>query len=295
MTKIIPRIYGGLGNQLFCYAAARRLALTTGAELVIDDVSGFVRDHTYQRHYQLNHFNISSRRASAIERLEPLSRYRRYLKRKFNQCLPFEDRKFITQEGIEFDHRLLHFKPHGTVYLEGYWQSEDYFKDVETTIRSDLRIKSPTDDVNLALAARIRDCLSVAVHVRFFDSPTETGINNTPGSYYERAVEKMETIAPDAHYFIFSDQIDAARSLIPLPDDQVTFVSQNIGEENAYADLWLMTLCCHHIIANSTFSWWGAWLAKHLDKQIISPGFEMLEGKMCWGFDGLIPENWIKC
>ena len=79
--KIIPRIFGGLGNQLFCYAAARRLALVNHAELVIDDVSGFAFDEVYQRHYQLDHFNIPCRKATAAERLEPFSRVQRYLKR----------------------------------------------------------------------------------------------------------------------------------------------------------------------------------------------------------------------
>lgn len=121
--KLIPRIFGGLGNQLFCYAAARRLALVDQAELVIDDVSGFVRDHGYQRHYQLGHFNIPCRKATPAERLEPFSRVRRYLKRRWNQRLPFAQRAYLVQAGIDFDPCILHFKPQGTVYLEGYWQT----------------------------------------------------------------------------------------------------------------------------------------------------------------------------
>jgi hypothetical protein len=132
------------------------------------------------------------------------------------------------------------------------------------------------------------------VHVRFFDAPQEHGANNTPGDYYERAVTRMERIAPNAHYFIFSDQPSAARAKIPLPEGRITLVSHNQGDENAYADLWLMTQCQHFIIANSTFSWWGAWLAEYSDKQVIAPAFEMREGKMRWGFKGLIPEKWLK-
>src|SRR5680860_1301943 len=121
-SYIVPRILGGLGNQPFSYAAARRLALVNNAELVIDNVSGFVRDHTYQRGYQLDHFSIPCRKATAFERLEPFSRARRYLKRRLSRRLPFEERGYIVQEGIEFDSRLLQVKPHGSVYLEGYWQ-----------------------------------------------------------------------------------------------------------------------------------------------------------------------------
>ena len=198
------------------------------------------------------------------------------------------------QECIDFDARLLHVQPRGTVYLEGYWQGEGYFKDVEDTIRADLQIRPPEDKPNLEMAARIRGRLTVAVHVRFFDAPAADGINNAPSDYYARAVAHMETLAPGAHYFLFSDQPNAARKRIPLTDDRVTLVSHNTGDENAYADLWLMTQCKHFIIANSTFSWWGAWLAPQPGKQVIAPGFEMRQGKMWWGFAGLLPKEWIK-
>jgi hypothetical protein len=294
MFKIVARIFGGIGNQIFCYAAARRLALTHDADLVIDNVSGFVHDHRYQRLYQLDHFSIPCRKATAGERLEPFGRIRRYLKRQRNEMLRFENRAYIAQENIDFDARLLDVKPHGTVYLEGYWQSEGYFKDIEATVRADLTIKPPSDELNRTMATRILDCVSVAVHVRFFDAPSQSGINNAPDTYYVRAVTQMEERVPGAHYFLFSDQPDAARARIPLPDARVTCVAHNQGDEHAYADLWLMTQCQHFIIANSTFSWWGAWLAENSDKQIIAPGFEMRQGKMSWGFAGLLPDRWIK-
>lgn len=295
MTKIIPRIFGGLGNQLFCYAAARRLALVNNAEqLVLDDVSGFLYDHVYQRHYQLDHFNIPCRKATAAERLEPLHRVRRYLKRRWNQRLLFAQRAYLVQEGIDFDPRLLQVKPHGTVYLEGYWQSEDYFKDVEAAIRQDLQIKPPTDATNQAMAAQIRGCIAVAVHVRFFDEAQAQGCNNAPGDYYSRAVEKMDSLAPGAHYFVFSDQPDAARARIPLPDERVTLVSHNRGDKHAYADMWLMTQCRHFIIANSTFSWWGAWLAELAGKQVIAPNPRGMTSNSSWRSVGLLPHQWIQ-
>ena len=84
-------------------------------------------------------------------------------------------------------------------------------------------------------------------------------------------------------------------AVIALPQDRVTTVSHNRGDANAYADLWLMTQATHFIIANSTFSWWGAWLAERTaDQIVVAPGFQMREGKMWWGFSGLLPERWIK-
>lgn len=295
-TKIISRIFGGLGNQLFCYAAARRLALVNDAELVIDDISGFQYDYEYRRNYQLCHFNIPCRKVTYFEQLEPYSRQRRYFKRRLNQRMQFLKRTYIMQEGLDFDPRMLHIKPQGTLYLEGYWQSEDYFKDVAETIRRELQIMPPTDADNLFMRQQIRAGTGVAVHVRFFDKPHTNGINNVSVDYYNRAIEMMERLSPVAHYFIFSDQPEAVRACIPLPASRFTIVAHNQSDEKAYADLWLMTHCQHFIIANSTFSWWGAWLATNANKQVIAPGLklEATSRVASWGFEGLLPLEWIK-
>lgn len=294
-SKIITRIIGGIGNQLFSYAAARRLALANNAELAIDHVSGFVRDYKYQRRYQLDHFSIPCRKANPWERMEPFSRYRRYVKLKLYKRLPFEKRGYIKQEFIDFDSRLLQIRAKRKVYLEGYWQSEKYFKDVEETIRADLRIIPPEDPRNQELAQSIQERTAVAVHARFFDAPGKDGLNNLSSEYYSRTVKKMESMLTGAHYFLFSDKPEAAREIIPLPDDRVTCIAHNKGDTNAYKDLWLMTKCKHFIIANSTFSWWGAWLAECPDKIVIAPSFEKRDGVAFWGIEGLIPEEWIKC
>lgn len=293
-AKVVVRIFGGLGNQLFAYAAARRLTLTTRSELIIDDVSGFAHDHEYRRYYQLDHFRIPCRKATPAERLEPGARARRFLKRKINQLLPFRFRSYVQQKGMDFDARLLYLNPRGALYLEGYWQSEDYFKDIESTLRDELRITPPADAQNLDMSSRIQACTAVAVHVRFFDMPGERGGTNAPMDYYARAVAKMEELVPGAHYFVFSDQPDSARPCIPLPDNRITCVSHNRGDEQAYADLWLMAQCQHFIIANSTFSWWAAWLSLSTAKQVIAPGYKKLMGKAWWGFAGLLPERWIR-
>lgn len=295
--RIIPRIFGGLGNQLFAYAAARRLALINDAELVIDHISGFRYDTQYQRHYQLDHFTIPCRKATAAERLEPFPRARRHLIRRWNARLPFDQRRYIQQDGIDFDPRLLNLRVKSTLYLEGYWQSEGYFKDVEAQIREDLRIIPPVDDANRQMADRIQSRVAVAVHVRFFDDPEqsssrEASANNAPGDYYQRAISKMEQRVPGAHYFLFSDRPEAARVRIPLPDERISLVRHNQGDIMACADLWLMAQCQHFIIANSTFSWWGAWLSENQTKVVIAPNFKKRDCVSSWGFSGLIPADW---
>ena len=293
MKKIITRIKGGVGNQLFCYAAVRRLAVTNKAELVIDNVTGFTRDHQYRRQYALDHFNILARKATPSERLEPFERYRRGVLKLSSRRKPFVKRRYLEQEGRNFDARLLFLKVKGTLYLEGYWQSEGYFKDVEQTIREDLRIIPPADPLNKRMAEEIRNSNAVALHVRWFGVPDSEGANNVLGDYYQRAIAFMESKVEAPYYFVFSDDPGAARERLALPEERVTFVSHNRGDENAYADLWLMTQCRHFITANSSFSWWGAWLGDSADKTILTPKLQ-IKSKAAWGFNGLIPDGWIK-
>lgn len=294
MKKVIVRIFGGLGNQLFCYSAARRLALVNEAELVIDHVSGFVRDK-YNRHYELDAFSIPCRKATPFERLEPFSRIRRKIWRTTNKRLPFDKRTFIFQERNDFDSRLLKYRMTGNVYLEGYWQSEQYFKDIESTIRSDLSMPALFDKHVQDMGKHIKDSQSVAVHFRFFDALSQTGINNAPVDYYLRAINRMEEAVPDAHYYIFSDQPELARNSFPMSDNRITTVSDRIGDAGALADFWLMTKCKNFITANSTFSWWAGWLGCQESTVIIAPNFNIggHEFITSWGFDGLIPDDWI--
>jgi hypothetical protein len=290
MGKVVVRVKGGLGNQLFCYAAARRLALANKADLVIDHVSGFARD-VYRRKYALEHFNINVRKAAARERLEPFERYRRGIKQWWNRRKPFLERIYVEQEGIDFDERLLNFKVREVVYVDGLWQSESYFKDVEPIIRRDLQIRPPTDAVNREIAHDIRRSAAVALHVRWFDAPGTPTTYNLAAAYYSRAIALMQQKVRSPHFFLFSDDPEAARLRLALPVERTTVVSHNVGDEAAYADLWLMSQCRHFITANSTFSWWGAWLAPPCDKIVITPRIECA-GVAAWGFRGLIPDSW---
>lgn len=293
MNKIIVRIKGGLGNQLFCYTAARRLAVVNNAELVIDDATGFTRDLRYQRQYSLDHFCIPVRKATSNEKLEPLERYRRGVMKLLSIKKPFSERTYLEQEGLDFDNRLLKLEVKKTLYLDGLWQSEKYFKDVQEVIRKDLQIIPPQDTKNHQMAEKIVSCNAVAIHIRWFHNPKIGGIHNISTDYYQKAIELIETRIDSPHYFLFSDDPVAASEKINLPKERVTFVTHNRGDENAYADMWLMSKCQHFIIANSTFSWWGAWLSENASKIVVAPSIQ-LDGETSWGFTGLIPDNWIK-
>jgi hypothetical protein len=292
--KVVCRLVGGLGNQLFIYAAARRLALSNGARLVVDCSSWFDRDFLYRRTFQLKNFCLPSDVEIEGGEVSNSLRFRRRLGRRLNKILPFGARWYICQEGHKFDARLVDLRIAKDVYIEGYWQSELYFKDVEHRIREELSLIPPIDDLNQSFAYCIRRSISVAVHIRFFDGPRESGENNVSDNYYRRAVDFIESIAPGAHYFVFSDRPASALEHVTFPSGRVTLVNHNQGDENAYADLWLMSLCEYFIMANSTFSWWGAWLSEPRSKCIIAPSVRISGGKMEWGFDGLLPDRWIK-
>jgi hypothetical protein len=297
MKKIIVRIKGGLGNQLFSYAAARRLAFVNNAELVIDNITGFIRDRQYQRKYALDHFLIPCRKACSWERMEPFERYRRGISKGISKLLPFGKGCYVEQVGVGFDERVLNIKTACSIQFEGHLQSERYFKDIESTIRDDLRIIPPADRINKIVLKNIEMCNAIALHVRWFDNPDVNGsIYNVSEEYYSKAIQLIEERIDNPHYFLFSDDPKNAIKKLSLKAKQFTVIDHNVGDENAYADLWLMSRCKHYITANSTFSWWGAWLCSSGNKIIITPASidANKDGKTSWGFCGQLPDTWIK-
>lgn len=291
MKKIVLRIKGGLGNQLFSYAAAKSLAVINNAELVIDDTTGFERDK-YNRTYCLNNFNISSRRATEIEKLQPLSRLKRIMIKLNTSLGVFSKWKYFHQNSIEYDETFLKLKFNNILFLEGYWQSERYFMNIEKLIRNEFVSPIPSGDEILNLASKIKSLNSVCIHIRWFDSPdNESQINNLSLDYYLKAISYFKNNFSDCHFFIFSEYPLVSKDFLSSISDESTVVN-NVDIVSPHDDLWLMTLCRHFIIANSTFSWWGAWLGNESDKIVVAPGKQM-NGESSWGFKGLIPENWI--
>jgi len=292
-NKLICRLVGGLGNQLFSYAAAKRLAKVNNAELVLDQVSGFKYDKTYKRSYQLDHFNISAKLATRQERLEPFSKVRRYILKKNARMVDFLARKYITQDKIEFDKRLLDLRFSGTVFIEGYWQSEKYFKDIAQDIKNEFRIDQPQDIKNTQIKNVIANSgISVALHFRDFNGLTNTTENLDP-DYYTKAIKHIFDYTDDPTFVVFSDNIELAKSSLKIQSSKVVYVNHNNSDDLAFCDMYLMKSCTHTIIANSSFSWWGAWLNPNPYKIIIAPSLVKKTGVSSWGFDGLIPNEWI--
>lgn len=294
-AKVIARIKGGLGNQLFCYAAARRLAIRSRVPLILDDKTGFVRDRKYRRTYVLDRFNISCQKATSSERMEPLERYRRGIAKYLSRLQPFHSRTYIEQDGNDFDPRLLELRVRKTTYLDGYWQSEAYFRDVATQIHEDLRMPSPSGTANREMAERIRSGVSVSVHIRFFGAPQRAMAADSPlVRYYSDAMEEMERCLEAPEYFVFSDEPEMAYKILGRQRKRATFVAHNSGGEGPGADLWLMSQCKHSIVASSTFSWWAAWLSEGQGGNIIVVPDKTLIPGVAWAHRGLIPDRWTR-
>lgn len=158
-------------------------------------------------------------------------------------------------------------------YLAGYWQSEKYLSDVSETIRADFTFRHPLSEQNAELAGRIGQTMAVSLHVRRGDYVSDTKTNAAHGlcslEYYRAAVLHIAKHVERPKFFVFSDDIAWVKTNLKI-DYPCRYVDHNLGAES-YNDMRLMSLCRHHIIANSSFSWWGAWLNPRADKLVIAP------------------------
>ena len=292
---LTARIAGGLGNQMFIYAAARRLAHMSEADLALDMVNGFSRDG-YGRFYQLDWFALNARQATPRECLQPFNRLRRKLAKRIHKGKDFSHTPFIKQNGVAYAPQLLDARITRDTYFEGYWQGEGYFADIADAVRDDFQFVRPMGKANEEMARKMKDDTAIAIHVRFFSPPGAEESDNASIGYYNNARAEIEKHINNPHYYIFSDRPQAACDMLNLPSERFTMVDQNASDEMAPCDMWLMSQCRHFIIANSTFSWWGAWLGMAEDKRVYAPTLsKTLGGKFAsWGFEGLLPEDWIR-
>ena len=177
-------------------------------------------------------------------------------------------------------------------YYDGYWQHEDYFKAIRGELLKIYRFPAFEDERNRKLAQRLSDTNSCSLHIRRGDYLTDPLRKGTTGTdYVVRAISRMqEAVKPDG-WCLFSDDANWTREqIIPLlPERDITLVDWNNGEQSVN-DMHLMSLCRHHIIANSSFSWWGAWLSERQEKCVIAPDFWMTGKNVC----SPVAEGWIK-
>jgi len=295
---IISRLIGGLGNQMFQYAAACRLASRHRTNQKLD-LTFFknIQQGTTTRRFELDKLNISAKIASKRE----IAEMKGEIKSKFH-CSSLLHLKKLQKQAISpmvFTEQFTYFNEEvlslsDNVYLDGYWQSEKYFTDIENIIRMEFTVKRKPDSINMQKSQEIIKVNSVSLHIRRGDYVTDLETNQHHGTcslaYYENAVNILADLTKDPHFFVFSDDPVWAKTNFKT-DYPVTFIDHNSADK-CYEDMRLMCLCRHHIIANSSFSWWGAWLSNNPDKIVIAPSRWFVDPER--STVDLLPHTWIK-
>lgn len=270
---IIVRLYGGLGNQLFQYAAGRRLSVLHGTILKMDTSQLCL----IGRSYNLSPFSIQGNFATPQE----------------VAALTGNSISYFKEPSFDLSYKENILKTRRDVYLEGYWQSERYFADISQLILREFRQKDPLDLNTQKSAEKIQQSESVSLHFRrgdYVENPkVRSLLGNLGMKYYEKCIQLVGERIEHPQFFVFSDDIDwVAENLhIGYP---MTFVTHN-GSKN-YDDLRLMSMCKHNIVANSSFSWWGAWLNSNPGKLVLAPSRWFADPR--FNTCDLVPNGWIK-
>jgi hypothetical protein len=198
----------------------------------------------------------------------------------------------VKERHFHYDPKIVTL-PDG-IYLHGYWQSEKYFSNISEIIHREISVKSPITGRNAEIAEHIASCQSVSVHIRRADYVTKAYTELfEPCSleYYSAAILRLARVVKKPHLFVFTDDKAWVHENFKF-SYPITFVDHN-GPDKNYEDLRLMSLCKHNIIANSTFSWWGAWLNSNPNKIVFAPNKWFTEIARSSPRD-LIPDSWIK-
>lgn len=280
--RVIVRLTGGLGNQLFQYALGRSIKISCGADVSYSTSAIALKNG---RRFMLGLFHTKVTTAE-----EPFSQT---LVERFLYALM--GKTYIREKHLEYMPSLFSRIEHGgTFYLEGEWQTEKYFQNIREQLLSEITLKNPYSEGAQIFSTAIAKATSVALHVRRGDYVTNPGAHATHGvcdlEYYRKAVETIMEKVPGSHFFVFSDDTAWVKENLELDPARTTYVSDSgvLDEE----ELLLMSECAHAIIANSSFSWWAAWLNKNPDKIIIAP--KRWFASPALHSENLVPSSWLR-
>jgi hypothetical protein len=288
---IIMRLYGGLGNQMFQYALGRRLALLKKTSLWFD-LTWFAEtrpDGGTKREFQLDRFRIRGRRLP--DRLcEHLLH-----KSPFQILNWLETPSRFDEQGPGFDARV--FDCPRMAYIDGYWQTEKYFDAIESTIRNDFALVASLAPARRKILDRLKGRKSTSVHVRrgdYVENPAASALHGVcSAEWYAQAMMLMADGLENHCFVVFSDDIAWAKTNLPFYENTIFVDSEFDGR--AYEDIHLMARCQNHIIANSSFSWWGAWLNPSKSKKVIAPKrWFLADTYMKAAMNDRIPPSWMQ-
>jgi hypothetical protein len=289
---IYSYLQGGLGNQMFQYAIARALSEHYQSAFLLDrswfDVP---QAETTPRPYQLDLLNIQEGLDSEVA----FPKRPNKLMRSLQKWLPVGPVIYYQQNAFEFDARLLHLKAisQRDLFLFGYWQAFPYIETIRPILQSEFKTKKSIAEHYQPYLEQIRSSQAVMLHIRrgdYVNSPSAAKFHGVlPLSYYQQAIEALLLNQPNAHFFIFSDDLPWAKEALPK-DLKITFVENSSKPDAAAQELQLMYECQHHIIANSSLSWWGAWLKKDCSGLVFAPNRWISDSSL--DLSNLLPANW---
>lgn len=269
---IVTKLIGGLGNQMFQYAVGRQLAVLRKTLLKLD-LSGF--DNYTLREYLLDRFNIQAEPADEqdLSKMNSLCEEAAVKAGKLNPFSKPAARYFKESRRSYFRFQKKVLQLPADSYLDGYWVHPRYFSGIRNELLREFSSKAPMNSRSQAVLQKMRGSESCSVHIRRGDYVTDPRTMRYHGvlspDYYRAAVRRITERSPNACFYLFSDDLDWVRENLNL-EQQHVLVDTNVGE-SPHFDMMMMAECKHHIIANSTFSWWAAWLSTHPESMVIAP------------------------
>ena len=288
---VITKLMGGLGNQMFQYATGRNLSVKLQSELKIDH--SFLETDTKgeytKRHYELDAFNCIQTRASEKEIKTIYQLQKTDILSKLNNAFSNKTINIFNEKGVRYTAEVE--KLSGDIYLNGYWQSEKYFTSIRKFLLKEFSLKHNLNVQAAVLKNRIlHDHQSVSIHFRRGDYVNSAAANSYHGTadlaYYHTAISIVKSKINNPSFYIFSDDINWVKENFKI--DNAIYVEGLESQE----DLELIKNCSHNITANSSFSWWGAWLNTNPAKIVIAPKQWFKDSTI--DTSDLIPAAWLK-
>ena len=288
--KIISKIIGGLGNQMFQYANGFACAKRNGWEHYLD-ILAYNYYFAHQGFELKNVFNCSSAIASPKILWQTVGLKYVFLHTNYKNNQYFSPKCLINEPSPNYWQDIHNIKANS--YLSGYWQSLNYFDDIIYDLRQEFSFKQLLIDENLLIKNKINNSESISLHVRRGDYITNKNAFKTHGicskNYYESAIYYLLERTQNPVFYIFSDDMRWVKNNLDIPAPAI-YIDHNKGF-NSHYDMQLMSICNNHIIANSSFSWWGAWLGNNPDKIVIAPKKWFADPML--NNNNLIPKTWI--
>ena len=292
---IVVKVFGGLGNQMFQYALGKYLAIKNNSDLYLDLSWYSINKSSTKRKFQLDIFNTEFKIANS----KIISDSKPFILRLLNTVLirlklgTVQTHNYFIEDKFSFNSSFEKIRNY--CYVNGYWQSPLYFQSIESIIREDFKFPMLQHSSNIDIEEKIKKTNSVGIHLRRGDfiNSKHHGIHGICSlEYYQSTISYVSNKIDEAVFFIFSDDVEWVKENFNF-DSRSYYISGNNGT-NSYIDMQLMSGCKHNIIANSSFSWWGAWLNTNSDKIIIAPKQWFFCESLNKQTNDLMPETWIR-